>query len=226
MIVFTFLLVVSLSISMVKNDRIISSFIDSKEVLPSYDANFEKLFLEMNSYRQREKDLNDTIDQILEDMETMRNYILHLEDTLADVASEATRNTKHIKDNADEIINVAETVSSVNTSLKDEVSSVNFTLSLEIMSLFEDVLTVSSQLYNVNTSTRQLIDGNKRDIEDNLQSITELSLYGQWCAFKDKWAVASSGSKITFDKIVHSNNNMNTSDDVLSVESVKYFMKC
>ena len=123
------------------------------------------------------------------------------------------------------ITNVAETVSSVNTSLKDEVSSVNFTLSLEIMSLFEDVLTVSSQIYNVNTSTHQLIDGNKRDIEDNkieiennLQSITELSLYGQWCAYQDSW---SSSSTITYDKMFYTNTNMDTLGTVLNTGTGK-----
>ena len=115
--IFIILLVASVSISLVKNDQVFSSFIDSEEVRPSHDTNTEKLFLELKFSRQREKDLNDTINQILEDMETMRDYILHLEETVTAVASEATRNTKNI--------------------------------------------------------------------EDILQSITELFLYGQWCAYQN-----------------------------------------
>ena len=111
--IITLLFVASLSISLVENDQIISSFVDSEEVPISSDSNSEKLSLELKFSRQREKDLNDTINGILEDMDTMRNYIFHLEDTIATVASEATRNTKHIQDNADDIIIVAETVSSV-----------------------------------------------------------------------------------------------------------------
>ena len=66
-----------------------------------------QLFNELKASRQKEKDLNQTIDQILEDMAQMKKNILHLEetilhleDTVAEVASDATRNTKHIEDNA------------------------------------------------------------------------------------------------------------------------------
>ena len=129
MIIFTFSLVALLSIYPVKNEKIV--YLDSEDFHPSPDLNSEKLSLELELkfYRQREKDINDTINQILEDMATMRDYILHLEDTITAVASEATRNTKHIQDNADDIIIVAETVSSVNDSLKNEVSFVNTSLS-------------------------------------------------------------------------------------------------
>ena len=61
----------------------------------------------------------------------MKNTILYLEETIEEVASEATRNTKHITDN-------------------------------------------------------------KRDIEENQKTITELSLHGQWCGDQDAWTTTSS----------------------------------
>ena len=51
----------------------------------------------------------------------MHCTILHLEDTIAEVASDATRNTKHIEDNAADIVIVSETITFVNTSLKEDI---------------------------------------------------------------------------------------------------------
>ena len=141
--------------------------------------------------RQREKDLDDTINQILEDMETMRNYILHLEETVTAVASEATRNTKHIQDNADEIINVNTSTHQLIDNNKKDIE--NNRLSIE--------------------DNKIEIEDNKREIENNLQSITELSLYGQWCAYQHQW---SSSSTITYNSMFHTNTNMETSVTVLN----------
>ena len=194
--IFIILLVASVSISLVKNDQVFSSFIDSEEVRPSHDTNTEKLFLELKFSRQREKDLNDTINQILEDMETMRDYILPLEETVTAVASEATRNTKHIQDNADEIINVNTSTHQLIDNNKKDIEN-------------------NQQIIEDN---RREIEGNKIEIENNLQSITELSLYGQWCAYQDKW---SSSSTITYDSMFHTNTNIDTSGTVLNTGTGK-----
>ena len=213
--IFTFLFFIFLSISSVKNNQIDCS-------------------QELKTSHQREKDLNQTIDQILEAITSLENKILHLEDTIAEVASEATRNTKHIEDNAADIVIVAETissvkedVSSVNTTLKEDVSLVNFTLSLEISSLFEDVQTVSSEISNVNSSIHLLIDDNKRDIEDNKkeieenrQSIYESSLHGQWCAYQDGH-FSDSGSLITYDDEPFFADTAHMSNTALNTETGK-----
>ena len=146
--------------------------------------------------RQREKDLDDTINQILEDMETMRDYILHLEETVTAVASEATRNTKHIQDNADEIINVNTSTHQLIDNNKKDIEN-------------------NQQIIEDN---RREIEGNKIEIENNLQSITELSLYGQWCAYQDSW---SSSSTITYDKMFYTNTNMDTLGTVLNTGTGK-----
>ena len=192
--ILTFLLVAFLSISSVMNDQIISSYIDSQEVYPSHDTKSKKLSLELKLSRQREKDLDDTINQILEDMETMRNYILHLEETVTAVASEATRNTKHIQDNADEIINVNTSTHQLIDNNKKDIEN-------------------NQQIIEDN---RREIEGNKIEIENNLQSITELSLYGQWCAYQDSW---SSSSTITYDFMLQNNTNMDTLGQVLNEET-------
>ena len=44
-------------------------------------------------------------------------------------------------------------------------------------------------------------------------TVKELSLYGQWCAVKGSW---SSSSRITYDKMFHSNTNMEISGTVLN----------
>ena len=209
--IFIILLVASLPISLVKNDQIFSSFIDSEEVRPSHDTNFEKLSLELKFSRQREKDLNDTINQILEDMEAMRDYILHLEDSLTAVASEATRNTKHIQDNADEIVNVSESVSSVNVSTHQLIENNKKDIENNRQSIEDNQQSIENNNFSI-ADNQQVIEENKREIEDNkieiennLQSITEMSLYGQWCAYQDSW---SSSSTITYDSLLQANTNM------------------
>ena len=141
----------------------------------------------------------------------LEETILHLEGSISEVASEATLNADNIDIVAETISLVREDVSSVNNSLREDVSSVNnslredvslvnFTLSLEIRSLFEDLLTVSSEIYNVNSSTNQLI-------EENKESITELSLHGQWCAYQDQWT--SDNTVISYDSSFFEDSNMN-----------------
>ena len=222
--IFTFLFVFFLSISSVKNNQVDSPKSVSKEVHPAPDES-TKLFHELKASRQREKDLNETIENILEEMTQMKNSIhqleetiLHLEGSISDVASEATLNADNIDIVADTISLVKEDVSSVNSSLREDISSmnnslkedvslVNYTLSLEIRSLSEDLLMVSSEIYNVNSSTHQLILDNKREIEDNQESITELSLHGQWCAYQDGWT--SGSSIISYDSIFFEDSNIN-----------------
>ena len=51
------------------------------------------------------------------------------------------------------------------------------------------------------------IEDNKRDIENNKESITELSLHGQWCAYQDQWA--SDNDVISFDSSFFEDSNMN-----------------
>ena len=204
--IFAFLFVFFLSVSSVKNNQVDFPKSDSKEVHPAPDES-TKLFHELKASRQREKDLNETIENILEEMTQMKNNIhqleetiLHLEGSISEVASEATLNADNIDIVAETISLVREDVSSVNNSLREDVSLVNFTLSLEIRSLFEDLLTVSSEIYNVNSSTNQLI-------EENKESITELSLHGQWCAYQDQWT--SDNTVISYDSSFFEDSNMN-----------------
>ena len=51
------------------------------------------------------------------------------------------------------------------------------------------------------------IEDNKREIEDNQESITELSLHGQWCAYQSGWS--SNNTVISYDSIFFEDSNMN-----------------
>ena len=186
--IFAFLFVFFLSVSSVKNNQVDFPKSVSKEVHPAPDES-TKLFHELKASRQREKDLNETIENILEEMTQMKNNIhqleetiLHLEGTISDVASEATLNADNIDIVAETISLVREDVSSVNNSLREDVSSVN-------------------------SSTHQLIEDDKRESEDNQESITELSLHGQWCAYQDKWT--SGNTVISYDSSFFEDSNMN-----------------
>ena len=150
--IFYCLFFIVLSLSPVKNNPIDSPKSYPKEDHPASD-DITKLSNELKDSRLREKNLNQTIQEILEEMSQMKNTILHLEETIAEVASEATRNTKHIKDNADDIVTVAETI----FFLKTDVSFLTY------------------QINKVNTTTHQLIGDNQKEIEDKQESINELS---------------------------------------------------
>ena len=241
--IFYCLVIIFLTISSVENNQIDSPKSDSKEDHSAPD-DVTKLSKELQDSRLREKDLNQTIQDILEEMSQMKNTILHLEETIEEVASEATRNTKHIEDNADDIVNVAETITLVNTSLKEDVSF------------------ISSQIYKVNATTNQLIEDNKRDIEDNQRFIeentreiednmreivenkrkienntrdiednksqigenqkiiTELSLAGQWCGYKSGWTGGS--GVITYDTIFEDSSMNNSALNPGSGETLEF----
>ena len=51
------------------------------------------------------------------------------------------------------------------------------------------------------------IEDNKKEIEENQESITELSLYGQWCAYQDGWT--SSSDVISYASSFFEDSNMN-----------------
>ena len=60
--------------------------------------------------------------------------------------------------------------------------------------------------------TEPKIDEEISTIKNTVKEL-ELSLYGQWCAVKGSW---SSSSRITYDKMFHSNTNMEISGTVLN----------
>ena len=47
---------------------------------------------------------------------------------------------------------------------------------------------------------------NRRDIERNQESITELSWHGQWCGYKHQWETGP--AVITFDKFLFQDSNI------------------
>ena len=67
-------------------------------------------------------------------------------------------------------------------------------------------------------SLSELYSENTELIETNLRSITELSLYGQWCATQDEWG---STSTIKYDSMFHTNTNMDVSGSVLNTGTGK-----
>ena len=50
------------------------------------------------------------------------------------------------------------------------------------------------------------MEDNKREIEKNQASITELSLYGQWCGYTGQWNAAS--TVISYDRIFFEDSDM------------------
>ena len=72
---------------------------------------------------------------------------------------------------------------------------------------------MSSEIHNVNSSTHQVIDdslttrkklrttGEIEESQESQESITELSLHGQWCAYQVLWT--SGSAVITFDDGSH-----------------------
>ena len=78
----------------------------------------------------------------------------------------------------------------------------------------EDIKKLNDQIKSLSTK-----------IEENQESITELSLHGQWCAYQDQWSFDSSVIRYDISFFEDSNINNNALNVGTGETLTKYYMK-
>ena len=72
----------------------------------------------------------------------------------------------------------------------------------------EDFKSFKSEMRTRVDDLEREMEDNKKEIEKNQASITELSLHGQWCGYTYQWT--SDMSVISYDRMSFENSNMNS----------------
>ena len=169
----------------------------------SDSVNVEEILRELRECRQKNRNLNETIDNILEEMADMKEYIVRNEEEITQVQSSValmSHDLDGVEDtverNSVQITNVYEDV--VSLTISDQQQG------FQIEALTEDVKSLNS------TDEQQGIM-----IEDNIQRLDTLSTRGRWCGYQDVWG--TDHSIITYDRYFFTDTNMDVSVTPLDI---------
>ena len=118
----------------------------SQEKPASNSVNVEEILRELRECRQKNRNLNETIDNILEEMADMKEYIVRNEEKITQVQSSMTLLSKDVTDLTEELAGVEDDVLNVSTILTESISDINSTVeknSAQITRVAEDVMYIS-----------------------------------------------------------------------------------
>ena len=205
----------------------------SKENPASNLVNVEEILRELRECRQKNRSLNETIDNILEEMADMKEYIVRneekitqvqssvalmsheldgVEDDIAVVASTVEKNSDQISSLAGEVVSLTEDLSKVSSSVNS--NSGQITCATEaLVSLTEDVQTLTSSDQQQETL-----------IEDNIRRLDTLSIRGRWCGYQDHWT--ADNSIISYDSMFFMDTNMNLTETPLDLNTGRCNRSC
>ena len=160
--------------------------------------NVEDLQRELIAERIKNRDLNQTISDILERMEEMEKNIMRNEEKIIDNQSSVFLLSRDVDDLQDDVASVTEDV---------ERNSANIT------NVLEDVAAVQGDVAALQDDVVAVAD----DVESNSAAITTLGVLGSWCATKNDWSTVGT---ITYDILTYSDsNNMEITSTPLDINS-------
>ena len=165
----------------------------SEENLASnYDSvNVEEILRELRECRQKNRNLNETIENILKEMADMKEHIVR---------------------NEEEITQVQSSVALMSHDLDDVENSVERN-SAQITSVAEDVVSLTDDVVTLMSSDQQ----QETMIEDNIQRLDTLSTRGRWCGYQDDWY--PDNSVFSYIRMFFSDSNMNLTETPLDLNT-------
>ena len=181
------------------------------------DPSYDEVLRRLDSCNHRNKDLNDTINDIQEEMEDMKQYIVRNEERITEVSSRVTLMSKDIMDLNDDI-------DTVSTSLTETISAVNTSLGTSVDKNSEDISSLSSSVSKNDEEIGQLsitVEENHQRTDYNRYKIGGLSQYGRWCGFRTYIGGEEDNSVIYYESMFLSNTNMNMTTAPLDIDTGK-----
>ena len=160
-------------------------------------ANVEDLQRELIAERAKNRDLNQTISDILERMAEMEKNIISNEGTISENQRKIDMVNVYVATLSEEVDSNKEDIEF--NQLKTDL------LSRDVEDLTDDVAAVQDNVVEV-----------AADVEMNSADITTLATFGTWCGYQDSWTTVGT---ITYDSLTFSDSNMNN-EQVLTVTSV------
>ena len=160
--------------------------------------NVEDLQRELIAERIKNRDLNQTISDILERMEDMEKNIMRNEEKIIDNQSSVLLLSRDVDDLQEDVATVQDDV--------EENSAM-------IANVFDDLVSL--------TSSDQQQDVK---IESLSSQIDSLGARGHWCGYQKEWR--STVGTITYERLTYTDSNMNITDNPLDINTGINCHKC
>ena len=200
-------------------------------------VNVEEILRELRECRQKNRNLNETIDNILEEMADMKKYIVRNEEKITQVQSSVVLLSHDLEGVEDEL---TESISGVNstasrnsaqiTSMLEDLVSVTedvASLTEDVGTLTEDVMTLTSSDQDQEIMIEDLVSSDQQQetlIEDNIRRLDTLSIRGRWCGYQDHWT--ADNSIISYDSMFFMDTNMNLTETPLDLNTGRCNTSC
>ena len=183
-----------------------------------YD-NVEDLQRELMAERIKNRDLNQTISDILERMEDMEKNIISNEGTISENQRNIDMVNVYVATLSDDVVTNEENIMRNEEKITDNQSSV-FLLSRDVDDLQDDVEENSANITKVFEDVATVQDNVvvvAADVERNSVDITTLATTGTWCGYQDYWSPVGT---INYDSLTFSaSNNMNYAATPLDINT-------
>ena len=195
--------------------------------------NVEDLQRELIAERIKNRDLNQTISDILGRMEEMEKNIMRNEEKITDNESSVFLLSRDVEDLTDDVATVQGDVVSVTADVEKNTANITKVLK-DVASNQGDITEIQGNVAAVQGDVDDLqedvasVQGDVAavqddvvavavDVERNFADITTLSTFGTWCGVQDQWSTVGT---ITYDSITFSaSNNMNYATTPLDINS-------
>ena len=203
--------------------------------------NVEDLQRELIAERIKNRDLNQTISDILERMEDMEKNIMRNEEKIIDNQSSVLLLSRDVDDLQEDVTVVQEDVAAVQDDVISvaadvERNSANITKvskdvgenSVLITNVFDDVVSLTSSYQQQEFQIESLTSSDQQqamEIESLSSQIHSLGVRGHWCAARttDSWSTVGT---ITYQRITFSDSNMNITGNPLDINTGINSHKC
>ena len=183
-------------------------------------VNVGKILEELRAERAKNRDLNQTISDILAEMEDMKKNIIRNEEKITENQSSVVLLSKDVDDLTeevagvhDDVVTVAEDVVIVAGDVERNSAHIA-NVTGDVVSLTEDVTSLTDDVGTLTASDQE----QEKRIQENIKMLDTLATRGIWCAFhKDSWT--ASNAIITYDRLIINSNNMNITDTPLDIKT-------
>ena len=178
--------------------------VPNNESIDNKTVNVEDLQRQLRAEKAKNRDLNQTISDIL--------------DRLADVEKNIIRNEEKITENQSSVVLLTRDVEDLQEEV-DVVQSDVAAVQGDVAAVQGDVAAVQGNV----TAVQDDVAAFTGNVERNSADITTLGVRGHWCAEQNWWDTVGT---ITYDSITYSDSNMNISDTPLDINTGINSHKC
>ena len=184
-------------------------------------VNLEQILRELRTERTKNRDLNQTISDILDEMEDMKKNIMRNGEKITDNQSSVFLLTRDVEEVQEEVDGVQQDVAIIQDAIVSVAADVEKNSGL----ITEVSLDVESNSANIINVLEDMVSLTSSDQQQSTQLLS-LSTRGMWCSSNlGPWNRGH--STITYNNLtIYDSNNMDINETPLNISTGTYFYKC